>query len=217
MSIGFNIPILSRFQHSDKETCAPKEGNYEKYFEYHDWHIRWHAINRDNLSLGAHTSGRANYTFTFTYFAANRCLRQRGCAATWSIQTTLWQPFSGCSFTSRRVFVGRRYHTGKPGKKTCGWQIVVPGGTDLPTPQLTIGGNGLLFTPTPPAGKKVNVNTATADELDKLPGIGQTSAQKIVEYRTANGPYTRIEDLLKVPGIGPSILDEIRGSITIGP
>ena len=98
-----------------------------------------------------------------------------------------------------------------------GEQIVVPGGTDLPTPQLTIGGNGLLFTPTPPAGKKVNVNTATADELDKLPGIGQTSAQKIVEYRTANGPYTRIEDLLKVPGIGPSILDEIRGSITIGP
>ena len=49
-----------------------------------------------------------------------------------------------------------------------------------------------------------------------MPGIGPTAAQKIVEYRTANGPFTRIEDLLKVPGIGPTILDEIRGQVTIG-
>ncbi len=95
-------------------------------------------------------------------------------------------------------------------------QLVIPGGTGNPTPELTIGGNGLLYTPTPPAGKPVNLNTASADELDKVPGIGPTAAQKIVEYRTANGPFTRIEDLLKVPGIGPTILDEIRGQVTIG-
>ena len=95
-------------------------------------------------------------------------------------------------------------------------QLVIPGGTGNPAPELTIGGNGLLYTPTPPAGKPVNLNTASADELDKVPGIGPTAAQKIVEYRTANGPFTRIEDLLKVPGIGPTILDEIRGQVTIG-
>ena len=95
-------------------------------------------------------------------------------------------------------------------------QIVVPGGTANPTPELTIGGNGLLFTPTPPAGEPVNINTASADELDKIPGIGPTSAQKIIEYRTTNGPFLRLEDLLKVPGIGPSILDEIRSQVTVG-
>ena len=68
-----------------------------------------------------------------------------------------------------------------------GAQITVPGGDTIPTPELTIGGNGLMFTPTPPAGQKVNINTASAEELDQLPGIGPTAAKKIVEYRIANG------------------------------
>ena len=98
-----------------------------------------------------------------------------------------------------------------------GAQIVIPGSGEIPTPQLTIGGDGLLVTPTPPAGQPVNLNTATADQLDQLPGIGPTAAQKIVEYRTANGPFTVLEDLLKVPGIGPSTLEEIRGLVKISP
>jgi len=65
----------------------------------------------------------------------------------------------------------------------------------------------LLFTPTPPAGRLVDINIATLDELEKLPGIGPTAAQKIIDYRTTNGPFARIDDLLKVPGIGPSILE----------
>ncbi len=97
-----------------------------------------------------------------------------------------------------------------------GQQIVIPGTSEFPTPQLVIGGGGLLVTPTPPAGQLVNINTAAVDLLEQLPGIGPTTAQKIIEYREENGPFGRVEDLLKVPGIGPDTLDEIRGLITVG-
>jgi competence protein ComEA len=97
-----------------------------------------------------------------------------------------------------------------------GAQIVIPGATGVPTPQLIIGGGGILVTPTPPAGQLVNINTADAKLLEQLPGIGPTTAQKIVDYRTENGPFERVDDLLKIPGIGPSTLDQIRGLITVG-
>lgn len=97
-----------------------------------------------------------------------------------------------------------------------GARIDIPGAPGFPTPQLVIGGSGLLVTPTPPAGQLVNINTASAELLEKLPGIGPTTAQKIVEYRKENGQFTRVDDLLKIPGIGPSTLDEIRGLITVG-
>ncbi len=98
-----------------------------------------------------------------------------------------------------------------------GQQVVIPGLSTMPTPELTIGGSGLLVTPTPFAGEKININTASVELLDTLPGIGQTVAAKIVEYREQNGPFTRVEDLLKIPGIGPSTLEGIRGLITVGP
>lgn len=98
-----------------------------------------------------------------------------------------------------------------------GEQIMIPGGKDYPTPQLEIGGNGLLFTPTPPAGQLLNINIATIDQLDQLPGIGPTAAQKIVDFRTTNGFFERIEDIQKVPGIGPTVYAEISGLITVGP
>ncbi len=95
-------------------------------------------------------------------------------------------------------------------------RITIPGLSQFATPELTIGENGLLVTPTPPAGTPVNINTASADLLEKLPGIGPTTAQAIVAYRDANGPFITIEDLLKIPGIGPNTLEEIRGLITVG-
>ena len=72
-------------------------------------------------------------------------------------------------------------------------------------------------TPSPLAGEElVNINTASADELDKLPGIGQTTAARIIEYRTANGPFATIGDIINVPGIGTATYNEIKDLITVG-
>lgn len=66
-------------------------------------------------------------------------------------------------------------------------------------------------------GAKVNINTATAAELETLPRIGPTTAQRIVEYRAANGPFKTVEDIQNVPGIGPTTFAEIKDLITVGP
>jgi competence protein ComEA len=60
----------------------------------------------------------------------------------------------------------------------------------------------------------VNINTATSQELDTLPGIGPTTAQKIIDYRTTNGPFSTIEDIMNVSGIGPATFDNIKDLIT---
>ena len=60
--------------------------------------------------------------------------------------------------------------------------------------------------------RRIDVNHADADELTALPGVGAVTARAIVEYREANGPFTALEDLLKVPGVGPATLDAIRSS-----
>jgi competence protein ComEA len=97
-----------------------------------------------------------------------------------------------------------------------GQQIVVQGGADVPTPVLTIGGEGILVTPTPVLGELLNLNTATWEQIDALPGIGPSTAKAIVQYRTDNGPFQVLEDLLNVPFVGPGILDGIRGLVVIG-
>ena len=61
----------------------------------------------------------------------------------------------------------------------------------------------------------LNLNSATADELETLPGIGPGLAQSIVEYRERHGPFAAVEDLLLVPGIGPSRLAQIRELVTV--
>ena len=96
-----------------------------------------------------------------------------------------------------------------------GQEINIPGPADVPTPQLVIGGGGLLVTPTLPAGGLININTATAAQLEGLPGIGPTTAARIVQYREENGLFERVDDLLKVPGIGPATLEEIRAFVTV--
>ncbi len=66
-----------------------------------------------------------------------------------------------------------------------------------------------------PSDQVININTANIDDLDALPGIGIAKANAIIEYREKFGDFTSIDDLLLVPGIGPSILDQIRGMITV--
>lgn len=56
----------------------------------------------------------------------------------------------------------------------------------------------------------VNINTANATQLTQLPGVGPAIAQKIIYYRTANGPFTSVDDLTKVPGIGAAKLAQIK-------
>lgn len=71
-------------------------------------------------------------------------------------------------------------------------------------------------TPEPPdAGGIVNLNTATLQELETLPGIGPVLAQRIIDYREANGPFQSVEDLLKVKGIGASLLEKIRELVEV--
>ncbi len=59
------------------------------------------------------------------------------------------------------------------------------------------------------AGQTLDVNTASETELTQLPGVGPSLAGRIVEYRTANGPFQSIDDLQNVSGIGPSKLDKM--------
>jgi competence protein ComEA len=62
----------------------------------------------------------------------------------------------------------------------------------------------------------IDINTAAQFELETLPGIGPTTAQKIIEYREENGPFLAIEDIINVSGIGPGTYERIKDLITVG-
>jgi competence protein ComEA len=62
----------------------------------------------------------------------------------------------------------------------------------------------------------VDINTATLEQLDTLPEIGPITAQEIIDYREANGPFAGIEDIMDVPRIGQATFDKIKDLITVG-
>jgi len=62
----------------------------------------------------------------------------------------------------------------------------------------------------------IDINTATATELETLKGIGPAKAKAIVEYRTAHGAFQSVDDLAKVPGIGTKILGDIKDKVSVG-
>lgn len=61
----------------------------------------------------------------------------------------------------------------------------------------------------------VNINTATLEELDALPGVGPATAQAIIDDREANGPFASVEDIMRVSGIGEKKYEKLKGSICI--
>jgi competence protein ComEA len=63
----------------------------------------------------------------------------------------------------------------------------------------------------------ININTATAEELEALPGIGEVIAERIIAYREQNGPYRSVDDLIHVQGISDETIDEFRDLVTTSP
>jgi comEA protein len=66
-----------------------------------------------------------------------------------------------------------------------------------------------------PSAARIDLNTATAGQLEVLPGIGPALAARIVEYRTTSGPFRSVDELDEVKGIGPRILERLRPLITV--
>ncbi len=95
-------------------------------------------------------------------------------------------------------------------------QIYVPYKAEEATPVLPT-----LVPHTPSAaaasssGQTININTATAAELETLSGIGPVLAQRIIDYRQTHGPFQRLEDIKKVKGIGDSTFERIQQMITL--
>lgn len=66
-----------------------------------------------------------------------------------------------------------------------------------------------------PAGALINLNTATGEQLETLPGVGPVTAQKILDWRTANGAFSSVDELLEVDGIGDKTLAEVAPHVTL--
>ena len=96
---------------------------------------------------------------------------------------------------------------------TDGEQIIV--GQPNALPPASTPGATTSSAPTAPPEAPVNLNTATLDQLDALPGVGPVLAQRILDYRTQNGPFTTIDQLQEVPGVGPKKFDSLKPHVRI--
>lgn len=81
---------------------------------------------------------------------------------------------------------------------------------------LAVFGLASAYAQSPGPKAKVNINTASAAELGTLPRIGPAIAQRIVDFRTKNGAFKRIEEIMKVQGIGEKVYEDIKDLITVG-
>ena len=92
-----------------------------------------------------------------------------------------------------------------------GQTVVAAGSTGATGASSAGGAGGTATTPSAP----ININTATAEELDALSGVGPATAQKIIDYRTAHGGFKTIDEIKNVPGIGDAKFAAMKDSITV--
>lgn len=103
-----------------------------------------------------------------------------------------------------------------------GEQVVVPSEADIAAQEAVSAGAGGAAAGAGAsaaaggAGGKVNINTASAAQLDTLPGVGASTAEKIVADREANGPFKTVEDLKRVSGIGDKKFAALADAICVG-
>ena len=100
-----------------------------------------------------------------------------------------------------------------------GTQVLVPARANLAcdsgaSGSAVVGSASPAQAATAGAGPKVSLSTATAEQLDALPGVGPVTAQKILDYRAEHGGFASVDDLDAVPGIGPTRIDELRDLVT---
>lgn len=93
--------------------------------------------------------------------------------------------------------------------------VVSPAVSPLPSLDFASSGGSAGNSAVAQADGKINLNTATAAELDSLPGIGPTYAQRIVDYREQKGSFKKVDDVQEVEGIGASTFDKIKDKITV--
>jgi competence protein ComEA len=106
-------------------------------------------------------------------------------------------------FDAAQVFVPRR--------GSVGTRAPIP----RPLPGVNVPPSPNANTPEGASSARVNINTASMSDLDTLSGVGPSTAKAIIDYRTKNGPFGSIEDLLNVRGIGPAKLDAMREQVTV--
>jgi len=89
--------------------------------------------------------------------------------------------------------------------------------TAVPQPLHALqSGGAARSTAKPPVSAPVNINTASVTDLQTLPGIGAKTAGRIVDYRTKNGPFKKIEELMNVRGVGEKNFLKLKSQISIG-
>ena len=84
----------------------------------------------------------------------------------------------------------------------------------IPVPSVAAAGDSEAPVDSAPA-PRVDINSATLKELQTLPRVGPRTAQRIIDYRSANGPFLVVDDLTAVRGIGPKSIAELRPLITV--